>query len=63
MLYIQEKRGGNSTGLRSIPFTSNDAALKFMEGLEPSPGYTYTLTIIDGLNEAGRPKCKVIVKG
>lgn len=63
MLYIQEKQGRNATGLRSIPFSSNAAALTFMEGLEPSPGYTYTLTIIDGLNEAGRPKCKVIVKG
>jgi len=63
MLYIQEKRGGYAAGLRSIPFSSNDAALKFMEGLDPSPGFSYTLTIVDGINEAGRPKFRLIVKG
>jgi hypothetical protein len=63
MLYIQEKRGGNATGLRSIPFKSNADALAFMENLVPSPGYHYSLTIIDGVNDAGLPKCKVIVKG
>lgn len=63
MLYIQEKRGGNATGLRSIPFKSNESALEFMENLVPSPGYHYSLTIMDGLSDTGMPKCRVIVKG